>query len=41
MVRPIIGCPTHSHFWEGPCRTGYKKDIRVITDIEKGCDFLD
>lgn len=27
VVRPIIGCLTHSHFWEGPCRAGYKKDM--------------
>ena len=27
MVRPIVGCLTHSHFWEGPCRAGYAKDM--------------
>ena len=27
VARPIIGCLTHSHFWEGPCRAGYKKDM--------------
>ena len=27
IVRPIIGCLTHSHFWEGPCRAGYKEDM--------------
>ena len=27
IVRPIVGCLTHSHFWEGPCRAGYKKDM--------------
>ncbi|MCD8202989.1 MAG: hypothetical protein LUD48_05050 [Prevotella sp.] len=27
VVRPIIGCLTHTHFWEGPCRAGYKKDM--------------
>jgi len=26
-VRPIIGCLTHTHFWEGPCRAGYKEDM--------------
>ena len=25
--RPIIGCLTHSHFWEGPCRAGHKEDM--------------
>ena len=27
LVRPIVGCLTHSHFWEGPCRAGYAKDM--------------
>lgn len=27
VVRPIIGCLTHSHFWEGPCRAGHLKDM--------------
>lgn len=27
IVRPIVGCLTHSHFWEGPCRAGYRKDM--------------
>ena len=27
VVRPIAGCLTHSHFWEGPCRAGYAKDM--------------
>ncbi len=27
VVRPIIGCLTHSHFWEGPCRAGHKEDM--------------
>ena len=27
IVRPIVGCLTHSHFWEGPCRAGYREDL--------------
>ena len=27
IVRPIIGCLTHSHFWEGPCRAGHREDM--------------
>ena len=27
VARPIVGCLTHSHFWEGPCRAGYAKDM--------------
>ena len=26
-VRPIVGCLTHTHFWEGPCRAGYAEDM--------------
>jgi L-fucose isomerase-like protein len=33
VVRPIVGCLTHSHFWEGPCRAGYKKDM--LPEVEK------
>lgn len=27
VARPIVGCLTHSHFWEGPCRAGLKEDM--------------
>ena len=27
VLRPIVGCLTHTHFWEGPCRAGYAKDM--------------
>ncbi len=27
VVRPIVGCLTHSHFWEGPCRAGRAADM--------------
>ena len=27
VVRPIVGCLTHSHFWEGPCRAGYAHEM--------------
>lgn len=27
VVRPIVGCLTHSHFWEGPCRAGRAEDM--------------
>ncbi|MBQ7583444.1 MAG: hypothetical protein IJT24_02435, partial [Lachnospiraceae bacterium] len=27
VVRPIVGCLVHSHFWEGPCRAGHKEDM--------------
>ena len=27
VVRPIVGCLIHSHFWEGPCRAGHAKDM--------------
>lgn len=27
VLRPIVGCLTHSHFWEGPCRAGHKENM--------------
>ncbi len=27
VMRPIVGCLVHSHFWEGPCRAGHKEDM--------------
>ena len=27
VIRPVIGCLTHSHFWEGPCRAGRREDM--------------
>lgn len=27
VVRPIVGCLTHSHFWEGPCRAGRRENM--------------
>ena len=27
VARPIVGCLTHSHFWEGLCRAGHKEDM--------------
>ena len=29
IVRPIVGCLTHSHFCEGPCRAGHKENMTV------------
>ena len=27
IARPVVGCLTHSHFWEGPCRAGRREDM--------------
>ena len=27
VIRPVIGCLMHTHFWEGPCRAGYREDM--------------
>ena len=27
VVRPIVGCLVHSHFWEGPCRAGHPENM--------------
>lgn len=34
VVRPIIGCLTHSHFWEGPCRAGRAEDMTVEAETK-------
>lgn len=34
VVRPIVGCLTHSHFWEGPCRAGKKEDMSVEAETK-------
>ena len=37
VVRPIIGCLTHTHFWEGPCRAGHAEDMTKEAET-KGAD---
>ena len=27
IVRPLVGCLIHTHFWEGPCRAGNPADM--------------
>lgn len=34
IVRPIVGCLTHSHFREGPCRAGHKEDMTVEAETK-------
>lgn len=34
VVRPLIGCLTHTHFWEGPCRAGHKEDMTVEAETK-------
>ena len=34
VVRPLIGCLTHTHFWEGPCRAGRKEDMTVEAETK-------
>ena len=29
VVRPLVGCLTHTHFWEGPCRAGRYENMTV------------
>jgi L-fucose isomerase-like protein len=35
MVRPIVGCLTHSHFWEGPCRAGRRENMTVEAETKQ------
>jgi len=34
VVRPIVGCLTHSHFWEGPCRAGHAENMTVEAETK-------
>lgn len=34
IVRPIVGCLTHTHFWEGPCRAGHAEDMTVEAETK-------
>lgn len=34
VVRPIVGCLTHSHFWEGPCRAGHKENMTLEAETK-------
>lgn len=34
VVRPIVGCLTHSHFWEGPCRAGHRENMTVEAETK-------
>ena len=36
VVRPIIGCLVHSHFWEGPCRAGHREDMTKEAETKAG-----
>lgn len=35
VVRPIVGCLTHSHFWEGPCRAGRAENMTVEAETKE------
>ena len=34
VVKPLVGCLTHTHFWEGPCRAGHKEDMTVEAETK-------
>ena len=36
VVKPLVGCLTHTHFWEGPCRAGHKEDMTVEAETKAG-----
>ena len=47
VVRPIVGCLTHTHFWEGPCRAGHAADMTPEAEalaaqsaFEAACELL-
>ena len=34
VVRPLVGCLTHTHFWEGPCRAGRYENMTVEAETK-------
>lgn len=34
VVKPLVGCLTHTHFWEGPCRAGRKEDMTIEAETK-------
>ena len=34
VVKPLVGCLTDTHFWEGPCRAGHKEDMTVEAETK-------
>ena len=44
VVRPLVGCLTHTHFWEGPCRAGRREDMTAVSythlEIDRRCGII-
>ena len=40
VVRPLIGCLTHTHLWEGPCRAGHEADMTVEAETKAIVDDI-
>lgn len=47
IARPVVGCLTHTHFWEGPCRAGRYEDMQPDVELknaniafEQSCEAL-
>ena len=40
VLRPIVGCLTHSHFWEGPCRAGYKENMTFEAEDRAATEYF-
>ena len=40
VVRPIVGCLVHSHFWEGPCRAGHAEDMTKEAEAKAADEYF-
>lgn len=40
VVRPIVGCLVHSHFWEGPCRAGHPEDMTQEAEAKAADEYF-
>ncbi len=40
VLRPIVGCLTHSHFWEGPCRAGHREDMTFEAEDRAATEYF-
>ena len=40
VVRPIVGCLVHSHFWEGPCRAGHAENMTKEAEAKAADEYF-
>lgn len=40
VMRPIVGCLVHSHFWEGPCRAGHPENMTKEAEAKAADEYF-